>query len=84
MYVILQLCRQFWYEQVKHQQFMMAGALNRMRNLKLSQAWEKWQYEYEEAKRLQYMLSGAIKRMQNLKLSQAWESWQAPCRLNAV
>jgi len=55
----------------------MAGALNRMRNRKLSQAWEQWQFWYEEVKEQQFKLAGALRRMMNRKLSQAWESWQA-------
>merc|ERR1711981_318209 len=55
---------------------MMNGALNRMRNLHLYRAWEKWQYIYAEQKRQMFMMTGALNRMRNLKLSQAWESWQ--------
>ena len=38
--------RQFWYAQVKKQQFKLAGAIRRMMHRKLSMAWEQWQFWY--------------------------------------
>ena len=58
---------QFWYEEVKNQQFRMAGALNRMKNMKLSQAWEQWQYWYEMQGDMKFRMLGALNRMKNLK-----------------
>ena len=34
---------QEWYAEMKDQQRLMGGALNRMRNFHLSKAWEQWQ-----------------------------------------
>jgi len=47
-----------------------------MRNLKLSRAWEQWQFWYEEMMRQQFLLGGALNRMRNFHLSRAWEKWQ--------
>ena len=38
---------QEWYEILVNQKYRLQGALNRMRNRKLSMAWEQWQYFYE-------------------------------------
>jgi len=67
---------QFWYEEIKAQQFKLAGALNRMLKRQLSKAWEQWQYWYEQIKDQQFRLAGALNRMMKRQLSKAWEQWQ--------
>merc|ERR1719163_627518 len=47
-----------------------------MRNLKLSQAWEKWQYEAAEMKRQQDLLRRGLMRMIKRKLAMAMQKWR--------
>ena len=54
----------------------MTGAINRMMNLKLSAAWEQWQYWYAEVMHQKWMMSTALNRLRNRALSKAWEQWQ--------
>ena len=68
---------QFWYAEVKQQQFMMSGAIRRMQQLQLSKAWEQWQFWYEQHMNLLGRMKGAVNRMLKRQLSMAWESWQA-------
>merc|ERR1711865_1104118 len=68
---------QFEYEEQCRQMKMMGGAMNRMKNVKMSQAWEKWQFEYEEFNRQLKMMTGAMNRMKNLHLSRAWNQWRS-------
>jgi chromosome segregation ATPase len=60
----------------KYEHHVAYGAINRMRNLGLSKAWEKWQQSYADDARQQRVLRGAIRRMRNRLLSMAWEKWQ--------
>ena len=39
---------QFWYAELKAQQFKVAGAIRRMLRRKLSMAWEQWQWYYAQ------------------------------------
>jgi len=55
----------------------VGGAIRRMINRKLSQAFEKWQAEAASMKAQKHAVGGAIRRMINRKLSQAFEKWQA-------
>jgi hypothetical protein len=64
------------YAQSKNQQFLLSGALNRMRNFHLSKAWERWQEWYAEMMDQKFRLAGALKRMMQRQLSMAWEKWQ--------
>merc|ERR1712139_459568 len=42
------------------------GAIRRMQNLKMSQAWEKWQAVAASDARLEKMIGGALNRLRNL------------------
>merc|ERR1711988_1709380 len=57
-------------------QFMLNGALTRMRNRKLSMAWEKWQFEAECMKEEKRLLGGAATRWLRQKLGQAFNTWK--------
>ena len=67
---------QFWYAEVKDQQFKLAGALKRMMNRKLSQAWEQWQYWYAEVMDQKARLANALIRLINRKFCMAWNKWR--------
>ena len=58
------------------QQELLKGAAGRMRNFRLSRAWNKWHEFYMQIKDQQFKMMGALNRMKHLKLSQAWEQWQ--------
>jgi len=60
----------------KNEHFVAFGAINRMRNITYSRAWEKWQESAGDEARQAKMLKGAIRRMQNRLLSMAFEKWQ--------
>ena len=47
---------QFTAAEMARQQFLLAGAMNRMLKRQLSMAFEKWQYEAKEMARGKYMI----------------------------
>jgi len=65
-----------WYNDLKGQQYIVAGAIRRMLKRQLSMAWESWQAWYADMKAQQFKLADALNRMRNRKLSAAWEKWQ--------
>ena len=67
---------QFTAAEMARQQFLLAGALNRMLKRADVAGWEKWQQVYADLKFANGMGGGAIRRMLNRKLSMAWEKWQ--------
>merc|ERR1712086_689034 len=67
---------QFTAAEMARQQFMLAGALNRMLKRKMSQAWEKWQATYAEGKYLAHTMGGALTRWMNQKLSACFNKWK--------
>ena len=66
-----------WYEAQKQRQAkILAGALNRMKNRKLSMAWERWQEWYADVMEQIRLMKGAMGRFMKRQLSMAWERWQ--------
>ena len=60
-----------WAAEMRRQQCMMAGAVRRMLNRKLSMAFEQWQWVTAVLKDQAFKAGGAILRMLNCKLSMA-------------
>lgn len=60
----------------RNQMFMMTGALNRMKLFKMSQAWEKWQYEYEFIKETERLAKLGMGIIRTAKVRAAWNKWR--------
>merc|ERR1712086_778039 len=55
----------------------LEAALNRMRNRKLSQAWETWQYWYEDMMYQKDLLSRPMMMWMKNLMARAFNTWRA-------
>ena len=67
-----------------NQMRLVGGALNRMRNLKMSQAWEQWQHVYIETRRQLALLLRASMKMLRMSLARAFCAWREGAGLSGV
>ena len=54
----------------------MSGAINRLRNRKMSAAFEGWQANAAEMKRQTEALDRALRKMRNSKMAAAFTTWR--------